>query len=145
VAAEPVEVAPARARDSLTLAVAALAVVGLAIAGYLTYVHYSHIEAVCTTGGCAKVQASEYSELAGLPVALIGLLGYVSILASLAIPREAGRTATALVALVGFGYSAYLTYLELYVIDAICQWCVASAVVMTAIAIAAIVRMLRAP
>jgi uncharacterized membrane protein len=138
-------VAPARARDGLTLAVAALAVVGLAIASYLTYVHYSDIEPICTTGGCAKVQGSEYADLAGVPVALIGLLGYVSILASLAIPGEAGRTTTALLALVGFGYSAYLTYLELDVIDAICQWCVGSAVVMTAIAGVAVVRLLRAP
>jgi len=129
----------------LTLAIAALALVGLGIAGYLTYVHYSDIEPVCTTGGCAKVQGSQYAELAGVPVALIGLLGYVSILASLAIPVEAGRTATALVALIGFGYSAYLTYLELGVIDAICQWCVGSAVVMTAIAALAVLRLLRVP
>lgn len=140
------DAAPRRADDrTLTLVVAALAVVGLGIAGYLTYVHYSHIEPVCTTGGCAKVQGSEYADLVGVPVALIGLLGYVGILASLAIPGEAGRTVTALLALVGFGYSAYLTYLELDVIDAICQWCVGSAVVMTAIAAVAVVRMLRAP
>lgn len=136
---------PAAGGRTLTLVVAALAVVGLGIAGYLTYVHYSDIEPVCTTGGCAKVQASEYSELAGVPVAAIGLLGYVAVLASLAIPGEAGRAVTALVALIGFGYSAYLTYLELDVIDAICQWCVGSGVVMTAIAAVAVTRLLRGP
>ena len=128
----------------LALAIAALAVVGIGIAGYLTYVHYSGIEPVCTTGGCAKVQGSDYAYLAGVPVAPIGLFGYLSILASLAIPGETGRAATALLALVGFGYSAYLTYLELWVIDAICQWCVASAIVMTAIAATTIARLLRA-
>jgi uncharacterized membrane protein len=147
VTVERAETGAPRATDgrTLTLAVAALAAIGLGIAGYLTYVHYSDIEPVCTTGGCAKVQGSEYADLAGVPVALIGLLGYVSILASLAIPGETGRGATVLLALVGFGYSAYLTYLELDVIDAICQWCVGSAVVMTAIAAVAVARLLRAP
>ena len=128
----------------LALAIAALAVVGIGIAGYLTYVHFEDIEPVCTTGGCAKVQASEYSELAGVPVATIGLIGYLTVLASLLVPGELGRAATALVALIGAGYSGYLTYLELAVIDAICQWCVASAIVMTAIAATTIARLLRA-
>lgn len=116
--------------------------VGIGVAGYLTYIHYAGIDPVCTTGGCEKVQSSEYAELAGVPVSLIGLLGYAGILASLLVPGEVGRTATALLALVGFGYSAYLTYLELEVIDAICQWCVASAGVMTAIAGLSVARLI---
>lgn len=129
---------------ALTAAIAALAIVGVAIAGYLTYVHYADIEPACTTGGCAQVQASEYADLAGVPVALIGLVGYVGILVSLLIPGEIGRSTTTLLALIGFGYSLYLTYLELDVIDAICHWCVGSAVVMTVIAVTATTRMLRA-
>ena len=136
--------APSAARP-LTIAIAVLAVVGIGIAGYLTYVHFEDIEPVCTTGGCAKVQASEYSELAGVPVATIGLVGYLTVLATLIVPGELGRAATALVALIGAGYSGYLTYLELAVIDAICQWCVASAIVMTLVAILAVVRLLRDP
>jgi uncharacterized membrane protein len=81
------------------------------------------------------VQSSEYAELAGIPVALLGLIGYAAILASLAIPGDAGRFAGALLALAGFGFSAWLTYVELFEIDAICQWCVASAVIMTALAV----------
>lgn len=128
----------------LTVAVAILGVVGLGIAGYLTYVHYADVEPVCATGSCAEVQASEYADVGGVPVALIGLAGYATILATLLVPGELGRAATALFGLAGFGYSAYLTYLELDVIDAICQWCVASAVVMTLIAATATARMLRA-
>jgi uncharacterized membrane protein len=130
----------------LTRTVAALAAVGVAIAGYLTWVHYAGIEPLCAAGdGCEKVQSSEYAELGGVPVALIGVVGYASILGSLAIPGELGRTVTALLGLIGLGFSAYLTYLEIAEIQAICQWCVASAVVMGAIAALAIVRMVTAP
>jgi uncharacterized membrane protein len=125
----------------LSLAVVALAVVGAAIAGYLTWVHYAGIDPYCVggSGGCQRVQSSRYAELAGVPVAVIGLAGYFAVLGSLALPD---RSATAFLALVGAGFSAYLTYLELVVIDAICQWCVASAVVMTALAAAAVARYL---
>jgi uncharacterized membrane protein len=128
----------------LLLLTAGLAVVGAAIAGYLTWVHYADVEPICAGGGggCEKVQTSSYAELAGVPVALIGLMGYLAILGSLLVPGEAGRMGGALLALAGFGFSAYLTYLELFEIDAICQWCVASAVVMTALAVATTARLL---
>jgi uncharacterized membrane protein len=123
----------------LSLAVAALAVLGAAIAGYLTWVHYAELEPYCVgrTGGCERVQSSPYAAMAGVPVAVIGLAGYVAVLASLALPDG---SLTAFLALVGAGFSAYLTYLELAVIDAICQWCVASAVVMTVLAAASVAR-----
>ena len=113
-----------------------LAALGLAVAAYLTYVHYAGTEPVCNIAhGCVKVQTSKYSELAGIPVAVLGLAGYVTILAALVVDGEPGRLAAALTALIGFGFSAYLTYRELFTIDAICQWCVASAVLMTGLAI----------
>ena len=115
----------------LRLAATALALLGVAIAAYLTYVHYAELEPVCGLGGdCERVQTSEYAEVAGIPVAVLGLGGYLLILVSLGIRGEAGLLAGATLALVGFGFSAYLTYLELFVIDAICQWCVMSAVLM---------------
>ena len=125
----------------LTAAAAVLSVLGAAVAGYLTWVHYAELQPYCVGGGnaCERVQSSPYAELAGIPVAVLGLAGYVAILASLALPD---RSVTAFLALVGFGFSAYLTYLELAVIDAICQWCVASAVVMTALAGVAVARLL---
>jgi uncharacterized membrane protein len=124
-------------------AIAAIAVVGLAIAAYLTYVHYAGLHPLClASGGCEKVQSSHWSKLAGIPVAAIGLAGYAAILASLLVPGEAGLAGCALVALVGFGFSAYLTYIELFRIHAVCQWCVASAVLMTALAVLAVIRLL---
>jgi uncharacterized membrane protein len=131
----------------LRIAVAVLAVAGLGVAGYLTYVHYADLEPICAGGGggCEKVQSSDYAELAGVPVALLGLIGYAAILASLALPGEAGRFTGALLAFVGFGFSAWLTYVELFEIDAICQWCVASAVIMTALAVVTALRLAIAP
>jgi uncharacterized membrane protein len=123
-----------------------LAVLGIAVAGYLVYVHYADVDPVCNIAhGCHKVQTSSYAELAGIPVALLGLLGYVTILAALLAPGEAARMAAALVALVGFGFSMYLTYRELFTIEAICQWCVASAILMTGLAIVCTWRLLREP
>src|SRR5271155_1115417 len=109
---------------------------GLGIAGYLTYVHYAGIDPVCTAGGsCEKVQTSVYSELAGMPVALIGMLGYISILGLLlAREREGTRFAMMALTLVGFAFSAYLTYRELYSIHAICEWCASSAGILTVMA-----------
>jgi uncharacterized membrane protein len=129
----------------LALAVAAIATLGLAVSGYLTWIHYAGIKPICTggSGGCEQVQRSTYAELAGVPVAVLGVAGYALILIASRVPGEAGRAATAGIALVGFGFSAYLTYRELFTIDAICQWCVASAVLMTALAIVSVVRLMR--
>jgi uncharacterized membrane protein len=130
----------------LRLAAIVLALIGLGVAGYLTYVHYEGIHPVCGLGGdCEKVQASEWSKLAGVPVALLGLIGYAVIFVSLFVPGEEALIAGALTSLIGFGFSAYLTYRELFTIDAICQWCVASAIIMTLLAVVTTARLLRAP
>jgi uncharacterized membrane protein len=130
----------------LTAAIAALAAAGVAIAGYLTYVHYSGDEPLClASGGCERVQESRYSEVAEMPVALIGVLGYVCILASLLVRGEIGRMVTAFMAFVGLAFSVYLTYVELFTIEAVCQWCVGSAVIIAVIAALSAVRVWRAP
>ena len=95
-------------------------------------------------GDCHTVQSSEYSEIAGIPIALLGLGMYIAI-AALVIGRRGGPQAvralpllplwTFALAAAGTLYSVYLTYLELFVIDAICIWCVGSALVVTAIAV----------
>jgi uncharacterized membrane protein len=128
----------------LRLATAVLAAIGAGIAGYLTYIHYAGINPVCISGsgGCEKVQSSRWSELAGIPVAVLGLAGYVAILLSLALPEDLGQLAAALLSLVGAGFSLYLTYTELFEIHAICQWCVASAVLMVLLAIVSVARVL---
>ena len=121
-----------------------LATIGLGVASYLTYVHYSGSPPVCTAGGsCLKVQTSIYSKLAGVPVALMGLIGYVAILASLLAPEDENtRFATLVFTLAGFGFSAYLTYRELFSIHAICEWCASSAGIMTILMLLAIWRFL---
>jgi uncharacterized membrane protein len=91
------------------------------------------------------VQTSEWSQLAGIPVALLGLLAYAAILAALFVRREEALIAAALTALVGCGFSAYLTYRELFTIDAICPWCVASAIIITLLAVVTTARLVRAP
>jgi uncharacterized membrane protein len=140
---EAASTAAAAAGDRLRLASAAVAVVGLGIAAYLTVVHYSGGSPACAIAhGCEVVQQSRYAELAGVPVALLGLLGYAAILVSLARDGETARTVTAFLALAGFGFSAWLTYVELARLDAVCSWCVASAACMTLLAALAVRRLL---
>jgi uncharacterized membrane protein len=122
-----------------------LTFVGIGIAGYLTYVHYRGLSPICAINqGCEKVQSSKYAKVSGVPVPLIGLIGYLGILGSLLLRGELPRLATAAMAYVGFAFSVYLTSLELFQIHAICQWCVGSAIVMTTIAVLATIRVLRA-
>ena len=129
----------------LRIAIAVLALAGVGIATYLTFVHYADVKPFCVAGAgnCQKVQTSDYAELAGIPVAVLGVIGYVLILGSLFVPGENGVFAGAILALSGFAFSVYLTYRELFTIDAICQYCVGSAVLMTALAALTVWRLLR--
>jgi uncharacterized membrane protein len=132
--------------SALRIASAAVATIGLGIAAYLTIVHYTGGSPVCAIShGCETVQHSRYAKVAGVPVAVLGLAGYVGILLSLLRDGEAARAATALIALTGFGFSAWLTYLEIARIDAICIWCVGSAICMTLLAVLSAVRLVAAP
>jgi uncharacterized membrane protein len=135
---------------------AAVALIGLGIAAYLTIVHYTGAAPACAIAhGCEVVQSSEYAKLAGIPVALLGLLGYVGILVTLVRDdepartatalHETARTATALLALGGAGFSAWLTYVEVARLDAICIWCVGSAICMALLAGLSVARLLSAP
>jgi uncharacterized membrane protein len=130
---------------TLRIALGLLALVGIGIAGYLTIVHYEDAEVACIAGGesCSKVQDSEYAELAGVPVPLIGLIGYVTVLVAAALPGDPGRLLGLFAGLVGVGFSIYLTYLEVFEIEAICHWCVASAVVMCIVLAVALLRAAR--
>jgi len=123
-----------------------LAVIGAGIAGYLVYVHYAHVQPICSIShGCEAVQKSKYAKVGGVPVALLGVIGYLAILATLFFRTEAARLAGAAFALVGFGFSAWLTYAEANKIHAWCQWCVASATVMTLLMIVLVSRLLASP
>jgi uncharacterized membrane protein len=125
---------------NLRIAAGVLAVAGIGIATYITIAEGGGGTPKCLAGGhgCETVARSHYAHLAGINVAAIGIFGYALILAAALVPGDVGRFGGFVTGLVGFGFSAYLTYLELFVIDAICQWCVASAVVMAlSLAIAA--------
>jgi uncharacterized membrane protein len=130
---------------TLRRAMLGLALVGIGVAAYLVYVHYSGTKPACGLGGsCLKVQTSQWSKLAGVPVALIGLIGYVAILISLLAPdRDETRLATLGMTLIGTGFSGYLTYRELFSIHAICEWCVSSAFIMTIAFVISVIRYLR--
>jgi uncharacterized membrane protein len=114
----------------------------MAIAAYLTYVHYSHTAPVCTTGGCEKVQKSKYAELAGVPVALLGLITYVFLFGIAFVRGVNAAFVGLLVALIGVGFSGYLLWAQLGPIGAICQWCLANDVTITVVAVLYVVRML---
>jgi uncharacterized membrane protein len=132
---------------SLRRVMVLLAIAGLGVAAYLTYIHYAGIKPACTGGqSCVKVQTSVWSRLDGIPVALIGLIGYAAILSSLLAPdREVTRLATLGLTLIGVSFSGYLTYRELFSIHAICEWCVSSAVILTLLLGCSIVRWLHSP
>jgi uncharacterized membrane protein len=117
--------------------VAGLAGVGLAVSAWLAVIHYSGPGAAfCPKGsGCAVVDASPYSTLLGVPVALLGMLGYGLILLLALWPRPSPRHRLALhlAAVAGFSVTLYLVYLQLWVIRAVCPYCIVSAGAITAI------------
>jgi uncharacterized membrane protein len=113
----------------LRIAVATLALIGAGIAGYLTYTHFQHTPPVCLTSGCEVVQKSRWSELFGIPVALLGLLTYLSIVASTVIRHPLAKQAGAMIALVALGFNAYLFYIQAHEIGRFCTWCVSNEIV----------------
>jgi uncharacterized membrane protein len=145
----------------LRFVLGALAVAGLLISAYLTWTHIVGAAPVCISGsgGCETVQSSRYATILGIPVATLGAvaylgllfsavlrgeagvyLGFLILLFSAVLRGEAGVYLGFLIALVGAFFSAYLTYLEVFVIRALCQWCLASAAVMVGALVCAALR-----
>jgi uncharacterized membrane protein len=126
-----------------------LVILGILVAGYLSWAYLSDTDVLCSgVGGCDMVRQSAYSRVLGVPVAVIGLAGYLAILAVLALEKVSpplADSAPVLVfglSLVGTLYSAYLTYLEFFVISAVCPYCIVSAITMTLIFAIALYRLL---
>jgi uncharacterized membrane protein len=125
--------------------IAGLSILGILDSLYLLYIKISNEGQVCT-GGCEAVNSSIYSEIFDIPIAIFGALGYLFILLVILLNNKYTFIKEySVIAIFGFSfigvlYSAYLTYLEVYVIDAICEYCVISAVVMTFIFILSIFR-----
>jgi uncharacterized membrane protein len=123
----------------LRMAAALVALAGVFVSAYLWLYKVGVIGTLaCGSGGCETVQLSPYSRFLGIEVALIGLLGYIGLLGLALVsiqPRFSDArwpvTALAVVSGTGLGFTLYLKYLELFVIGAICRWCVVSAVLIT--------------
>jgi len=123
-------------------AIALLALVGLFVALYL-WLHalgFGGAIKCGASGGCETIQTSQWAVFLGLPVAFYGVVGYLAILVvaivalrPVALSQPRWSKSLVLLATVGFGFTVYLTYLELFVIHAICRWCIGSAVIITAI------------
>ena len=131
---------------------ALLSLLGLFVSTYLYLYKIGRIGTLaCGTGACEAVQASTWSRFAGMEVALIGMIGYAAlVLVSLASLQPAMATrrwpSTTLAVLAGIGvvFTGYLTYIELFVLHAICRWCVGSAAIIVAILVVALLD-LRSP
>jgi uncharacterized membrane protein/thiol-disulfide isomerase/thioredoxin len=126
----------------IDLLIPILSIIGLGVSGYLTYVETQAVSAVCgPIGDCNAVQSSSYARLFGvLPVGILGLIGFALILIAWLVQRlrddKWGNYASiAIIGLALFGtlFSIYLTYLEVFVIEAVCMWCLSSAAIMTSI------------
>ena len=127
-----------------------ITILGAADALYLLIYKLTGNPHMCLgNGGCHNVNFSPYSEINGIPVSVFGLCAYLAILcilvleARVKIAKEYGPLAIFGISLGGVAFTAYLTYLEIYVIHALCPFCVASAIIITFIFILAIIRLVK--
>ena len=130
----------------------ALAIIGLLVSIYMTIYKLTDNEAMCIgSGGCSVVNSSRYSEVNGIPVAVLGILGYAAILALLFLEQRPGffqENGTMMlfgVTLTGFLFTLYLIYVEVALIKAYCPFCLTSQAVMTLIFILSVIRLVRQP
>jgi uncharacterized membrane protein len=104
---------------------------GIGVAAYLTYVHYQPSALICTKGGgCETVQESRYATLAGVPIAVFGLAAWIAAFALTVWNSELARLLTVALAATAFAFGLYLVVLQLFVIDAICLWCMTNDVIL---------------
>ena len=139
-----------KARQTLNWVSFILTFLGAADAVYLLVLKYTQSEAMCIGNhGCITVNNSSYSLIYGIPVSLWGLIGYLCIGAALFLEphwklmHEQGPLFIFGASLIGVIFSAYLTWIELYVIHAICPFCMASAILITLIFILAVIRLVK--
>jgi len=126
---------------ALRIAIGLLALAGAGVAAYLTWVHYQPQGLLCFGGSsCEKVQRSSYAELGPLPVAVLGLAGYVAIGATALVRPPAAALLGALLALGGLAFSLWLVYVQGWILDAWCSWCLTSDVILALLALATVAR-----
>ena len=129
-----------------------LAILGLLISIYMTIYKVTNNESMCIgSSGCSQVNASRYSEINGIPVAVLGVVGYAVILVLLFLEQRPGffqENGSLLffgVSLMGFLFTLYLIYIEVALIKAYCPFCLASQAIMTVIFIISVIRLVRQP
>jgi uncharacterized membrane protein len=120
---------------------ALLALAGAGVAGYLLWARESGSVLMCATGGCETVQSSQYAEVLGVPVALLGLACYVALLMTALVPNANARVLHVVLALTASTFSTYLLYVQLVLIDAVCSWCLVSDGIVSGLAVLALIRM----
>jgi uncharacterized membrane protein len=131
-------------------ALIALSVIGLLVAIYMTIYKVLNNDAMCLgSGDCSTVNASPYSEVNGIPVGAVGVIGYAAILATLYFEKrnrffqENGALILFGLALTGFIFTVWLVYVEIAILKALCPFCVTSQVAMTIIFIIAVIRLIK--
>jgi uncharacterized membrane protein len=127
----------------LRVAIAVLSLAGAAVSAYLVYSRYSGTRLVCTTGGCETVQHSKYAKAAGVPVAVLGLVAYLAVFATALSARVEAAAVGAAIVFGGLAFGIYLIVIQVAVIDAICQWCLASDVILALLAVVTAERLRR--
>ena len=128
----------------LRAAIAGLALAGAAVTAYLVSVRYSGGRLACATGGCETVQHSKYAKAAGVPVAVLGLVAYLAVLATALSGRVEAAALGAAIALAGLAFGIYLIVIQVAVIHAICQWCLTSDGILVLLAVGCAERLRRA-
>jgi uncharacterized membrane protein len=136
----------------LTQVTIALTIIGLLVSIYMTIYKLTDNDSMCIgNGGCSVVNSSKYSEVNGIPVAVVGMIGYAAILGILWLERKPGffkSNGTMMlfgITLIGFLFTVWLIYVEIALIKALCPFCLTSQVVMTLIFILSVVRVVRQP
>jgi uncharacterized membrane protein len=130
----------------------ALSVLGLLVSIYMTVYKYTKNEKMCVgSGGCNIVNSSRYSEVSGIPVAVFGIVGYAAILGVLLFERKnrfLEENSTMLffgLSFTGFLFTAWLIYVEIALIKALCPFCLTSQASMTIVFIISVIRLIRNP
>ena len=129
-----------------------LVVIGILVSSYMTIYKLTNNNSMCLgSGDCSTVNASKYSEIYGIPVGLVGVAGYASILVMLLLENRNDllrRNATLFIfglSLTGFLFTLYLIYIEFAILKAVCPFCLTSQVVMTIIFVISVIRLIRQP
>jgi uncharacterized membrane protein len=126
---------------ALRIASVTLALAGVSVSGYLLWVRETGSTLICATGGCGTVQSSPYAEVLGIPVALLGLTCFLALALTAMIRSESAGFVHTVLTLAAAVFSSYLLYVQLELIGAVCDWCLVSDVIVTGLAILALLRM----